>query len=165
MAGASAKSIGGFAPTALQGMLVDIPLAITEGLKALPNHLGATSRDHGAVTDAKSGATVAGKSLMWGFVDGLSDVVMQPIKGAQQEGPLGAVKGLGKGLVSLTGNTGAGMFGLFAYSSQGIATSIKSLAYRDVRKAVSTEQHREGMWMIENAVGLDADGVLRAMKA
>ncbi|KAJ4316058.1 hypothetical protein N0V84_008057 [Fusarium piperis] len=84
MAGASAKSIGKLGPTALKGMVVDIPLALTEGLKSVPRHYGGNVRDHGPVTDAKSGMVMAGKTFAWGFIDGLSDVVTEPYKGARK---------------------------------------------------------------------------------
>ncbi|KAF2278441.1 uncharacterized protein EI97DRAFT_440909 [Westerdykella ornata] len=80
---------------ALKGMTVDIPLALTEGLKNVPRHYGDTPRDHGPVTGLKSGATVTGKTFAWGFIDGVSDIVVKPNQGAQKEGMKGAVKGLG----------------------------------------------------------------------
>ncbi|TDZ75092.1 Sterol 3-beta-glucosyltransferase UGT80B1 [Colletotrichum trifolii] len=162
VAGASAKSIGKFAPTALKGMMVDIPLAITEGLRAVPKHYGDDPRSHGPVTDAKSGAIVAGKSFAWGFVDGLSDLVVQPYKGGKKDGALGAVKGVGKGVVGLTVKSGAGMFGLFAYPSAGIAKSIRSALHQGTRKKIMEERRAEGEWMLESdrAAGVDVQGVI-----
>jgi hypothetical protein len=40
-------SIAMFAPKALKGMTVDIPLALAEGLKNVPRHYGDIPRDHG----------------------------------------------------------------------------------------------------------------------
>lgn len=150
MMGASAKSIGSFAPKALKGMVVDIPLAITEGMRAVPSHYGDAVRDHGQVTDIKSGVVVAGKTFAWGFVDGLSDMVVQPYKGARKEGTLGAVKGLGKGVVNLTAKSGAGMFGMFAYPSAGIAKSLRSAVHNKTRNMIAQERHKEGRWMIQS---------------
>lgn len=149
MAGASAKSIGLLGPSAAKGMLVDIPLALTEGLRAVPKHFGTEVRTHGPVTDAKSGAVVASKTFVWGFVDGLSDLVMQPVKGASEEGAIGAAKGLGKGAVSLVAKSGAGMFGLFAYPSAGIAKSLRSAVYSGTRKTIANEKHGEGQWLLD----------------
>lgn len=148
VAGASAKSIGMLAPTAAKGMLVDFPLAITEGMKAIPQHFGTKVRHHGPVTDAKSGAAVAGKTFAWGFVDGLSDLVMEPIRGASSEGALGAVKGMGKGAVSLVAKSGAGMFGLFAYPSAGLAKSLRTAVYSGTRKMLAKAKHAEGKWLL-----------------
>lgn len=149
LAGASGKSIAMFAPKAVKGMLVDIPLALTDGLKNVPRAYGETVRDHGPVTDFKSGATVAGKTFAWGFADGLSDVVVKPYQGAQKEGAIGAAKGVGKGLVSLTTKTGAGMFGLLSYTSAGIAKSLRTAVYSGTRKCIIEARHAEGQWLVD----------------
>lgn len=146
--GASAKSIGMIGPTAAKGMLVDFPLALTEGLKSVPEHFGTKIRHHGPVTDAKSGAAVAGKTFAWGFVDGLSDLVMEPIRGAKDEGALGAFKGMGKGAVSLAAKSGAGMFGLVAYPSAGIAKSLRTAVHSGTRKVLAQAKHAEGQWLL-----------------
>ncbi|KAJ4989966.1 UDP-glucose,sterol transferase [Stagonosporopsis vannaccii] len=148
MAGASGKSIAMFAPKAVKGMMVDIPLALTDGLKNVPRAYGDKVRDHGPVTDFKSGATVAGKTFAWGFADGLSDVVMKPYQGAQKEGAVGAAKGLGKGLVNLTTKTGAGMFGLMSYTSAGIAKSLRTAVYSGTRKRILEARNAEGEWLV-----------------
>ncbi len=148
VAGASAKSIGMLGPTAAKGMLVDSPLAITEGMKSVPQLFGTKVRHHGPVTDAKSGAAVAGKTFAWGFADGLTDLVMEPIRGARDEGALGAVKGVGKGAVSLVAKSGAGMFGLFAYPSAGIAKSLRTAVHSGTRKVLAKAKHAEGQWLL-----------------
>lgn len=147
--GASAKSVGMIGPTAAKGMLVDIPLAITEGMRSVPRHLGTEVRDHGRVTDAKSGAVVAGKTFAWGFVDGLSDLVMEPVRGAGKEGAVGAFKGFGKGAASLVTKSGAGMFGLLAYPSAGIAKSLRSAVRSGTRKTIGVERLVEGQWLVK----------------
>jgi hypothetical protein len=149
LAGASGMSIAMFAPKALKGMTVDIPLALTDGLKNVPRAYGDTVRDHGPVTDFKSGAIVAGKTFAWGFIEGMSDVVVKPYQGAQKEGMKGAAKGLGKGLVNMTTKTGAGMFGLVGYTSAGIAKSLRTATYRQTRKRIAEARHAEGRWLIE----------------
>ncbi|UPX20857.1 uncharacterized protein EKO05_0011073 [Ascochyta rabiei] len=138
-----------FAPKALKSMTVDIPLALTDGLKNVPWAYGDTIRDHGPVADIKSGATVAGKTFAWGFIDGFSDVIMKPYQGAQEEGTKGAAKGLGKGLVNMTTKTGAGMFGLVSYTSAGIAKSLRTAVHMKTRKRIVDARHAEGGWLIE----------------
>lgn len=163
--GASAKSIGMIAPTYVKGTLVDVPLAITEGMRSIPRHFGTEVRDHGPVTDAKSGAVVAGKTFAWGLVDGLSDMVMEPVRGAAKEGAVGAFKGLGKGAASLVAKNGAGMFGLLAYPSAGIAKSLRSAVYSSTRKTVAKEKLVEGQWLMKGQAGhaaldLDSDEII-----
>lgn len=164
--GASAKSVALIGPTAAKGMLVDIPLAITEGMRSVPRHFGTDVRDHGRVTDAKSGAAVAGKTFAWGFVDGLSDLVMEPVRGAGKEGAVGAVKGFGKGAASLVAKSGAGMFGLLAYPSAGIAKSLRSAVRSGTRKTIEKERLVEGQWLMSGrgqgraALEMDPEAIL-----
>lgn len=151
MATASASSLGNVATNTLKGTMIDIPLALTEGLRSIPQHMGGTVRDHGAVTDAKSGSVVGAKTFAWGFIDGLSDVVMEPYRGARDEGALGAVKGVGKGTVNLVTKSGAGMFGLVAYPSAGIAKSLRTAFHTSTRKAIIQQRHKEGEWKLQTA--------------
>lgn len=61
-AGLSAgRNIGSLAGTLTKAAFVDFPMALTEGLYQMPTLYGGKVRDHGAVTDWKSGAAVAGK--------------------------------------------------------------------------------------------------------
>ena len=156
LAGASGMSIAMFAPKALKGMTVDFPLALTEGLKNVPRYYGDTPRDHGQVTGFKSGATVAGKTFAWGFIDGISDIVVKPYEGAQKEGMKGAAKGLGKGMMSMATKSGAGMFGLLGYTSDGIAKSLRTAVYTKTRKRIAEARHAEARWLIEKC-GYGAD--------
>lgn len=157
MAGASAKSIGMFAPKALKGMMVYIPLAITEGMKSVPRSYDGKVRDHGPVEDAKSGAVVAGKTFAWGFADGISDLVVEPYRGGVKGGALGAFKGVGKGVVGLTTKTGAGMFGLLAYPSAGISKSLRAAVYTKTRKSVAKARLAEGKWRVDTGKGTQDD--------
>ncbi|SCV51610.1 probable sterol glucosyltransferase [Fusarium fujikuroi] len=157
MAGASAKSAGKIGQTATKGMLVDFPLAITEGLKSVPQLYGGNVRNHGPVKDAKSGMVVAGKTFAWGFIDGLSDVVVQPYEGAKKEGALGVAKGLGKGAMSLVTKSGAGMFGLFAYPSAGISKSLRTATHGSTRKKIAEKRRAEGIWMAKSGTGAQVD--------
>jgi hypothetical protein len=151
MAGASGKSFAMFAPKATKAMLADIPMAITDGLKNVPRAYGDTVRDHGPVTGFASGATVAGKTFAYGFMDGLSGVVVKPYQGAQKEGAIGAAKGVAKGLIGLTTKTGAGMFGLVGYTGAGVAKSLRTAIYSGTRKSIAAARHAEGRWQIEQA--------------
>lgn len=148
LAAASALSVASFAPRAVKGMMVDIPLALTEGLRGVPGLYGEKVRDNGAVTNWKSGATVAGKTFAFGFMDGMSDVVMKPYQGAKKEGVLGFTKGVGKGSVSLVANSGAAMFGLLAYTGAGIAKSVRSATHTKTKKSIEDARRAEGSWLM-----------------
>lgn len=145
---ASAKSIGTFAPKALSGMIVDIPVSLADGLKALPSHYGDSMPDPGKVTGVGSGFAVAGKTFAWGMIGGLSDMVIQPYKEVKKSGAKGLANGLGKGAVGLVSKSGAGMFGIYAYSAQGIAKSLRSATHSRSRKSIEAERAFEGQWLV-----------------
>lgn len=98
----SASGVGGFFHHFSKGMLVDMPLAAADGLRAVPKMYGSQVPDHGKVKNWKTGAVVAGKNFGYGMTQGFADLVNEPLKGAQKEGALGAVKGVGKGVVNMT---------------------------------------------------------------
>ena len=62
----------------------------------------------------------------------------------------GAAKGVGKGMSSMVTKTGAGMFGLLGYTSQGIAKSLRSTVHMKTRKSIAEARHAEGRWLVEN---------------
>jgi len=57
---------------------------------------------------------------------------------------------LGKGAVGLVSKSGAGMFGVFAYSAQGIAKSLRSATHSRSRKSIKAERFFEGQWLVLN---------------
>ncbi|KAH6669186.1 hypothetical protein F5X68DRAFT_142306 [Plectosphaerella plurivora] len=162
IAGTSAKSFGMLVPKAAMAM-VDVPLAFTEGLRVMPGRLGTKVRDNGTVTDAKSGAVVAGKTMAWGLADGLSDLVMEPVRGGIKEGPKGVVLGVGRGAVSAVTKIGTGMVGLVAYPGSGIAKSIRAAVRSETGKMIANARMLEGKWLREKGrlpPGVSSDGML-----
>jgi hypothetical protein len=73
---------------------------VTRGFHNLPKLYGEEVREYENVTDLKSGLLVSAKSLGYGIGDGLMDLVVKPIEGAEQ----GGVKGFGIGLAKGIGN-------------------------------------------------------------
>jgi hypothetical protein len=72
-----------------KGMLIDMPLAVSEGLRAVPGLYGDEVKDYGTVREWKLGASFAGKNFVHGMADGFSDILTQPYKGGQEEGANG----------------------------------------------------------------------------
>ncbi|KAE9377348.1 glycosyltransferase family 1 protein [Stipitochalara longipes BDJ] len=159
---ASAKSFGNFYGKSFKGLAVDIPLAAAEGFKNIPALYGGQIRDNGPVTDWKSGVVVGGKSFFYGMTEGLTDIFVQPYKGARDEGSLGALKGIGKGTVALASKTGAGALGLVAYPGQGIAKSIRSAVRSKLRHSIEKAKHVEGEYLLKSAIekGLDFERLI-----
>lgn len=106
----SASGVGGFFKYFFKGMLVEMPLAATEGLRSLPALYGVEVREIGKVTGWRSGAVVAGRNLQYGVQDGFTDFVREPLEGGRNTGALGALKGVGKGSVSMLSKVSSGRF-------------------------------------------------------
>lgn len=150
-------------------MLIDMPLAASEGLRAVPRLYGDEVKDHGPVEDWKSGATFAGKNFVHGMADGLSDIFTQPYKGGQEEGAKGVAKGIGKGAIGLTTKVSSGMLlsiqnhrkeayvnfpaalGLVAYPAHGMMKSLYTATHSKTRKAVFQARVREGKYLAEQS--------------
>lgn len=92
-----------------KGMLIDMPLAVSDGLRAVPRLYGDEVKDHGIIRDWKSGATFAGKNFTHGMTEGLTDIFTQPYKGGREEGAKGVMKGIAKGTLVVTTKVSSGM--------------------------------------------------------
>jgi len=149
MAVASAKSLGDVCVKGVKGLAVDIPLACAQGFQNVPTWYGDEARDYGRVTDWKSGAVAGGKSFMYGMGEGLTDIFVQPYAGAQKEGTLGAVKGVGKGTVSLVTKTASGLLGLVAYPGQGLSKSIRTAVKSTTRKNIIKARRTESEFLMQ----------------
>lgn len=112
MSAASASGVAEFFKS-YAGGFVTIPYAFTEGFRNIPHLYGEEVRDIGTITDWKSGTAAGARAVVYGVVDGVSDVFVLPYKGAQQEGALGAVKGVGKGLAGMSSKLFTGKFPIF----------------------------------------------------
>jgi hypothetical protein len=146
-----ARGFGKAGNTFLKGGLVDIPFALAEGLRNAPAMYGDKPRDLGPVTDWKTGGIVAGKGLVFGLYDGISGLVMEPVKGAKKEGALGALKGFGIGLGGIYWKPNAGLAGLLGYTIQGIYKSVYSAIHTGTRKNIAAARRQEGVWLLARA--------------
>ncbi|KAG4433698.1 hypothetical protein IFR05_010807, partial [Cadophora sp. M221] len=160
MAVASINSLGRVVVSYSKGVLVDIPLAATEGMRAVPRLYGGEVKEHAPITDWKSGSSVAGKNFVSGIYEGFTDIFVQTYKGKEAEGAVGVAKGLSKGLLSVTMKTGAATIGLVAYSSQGIYRSIRTAVKSKTRKMIEEAKLREGEWILENGGANDLSHVI-----
>ncbi|KAL4887571.1 hypothetical protein BJY04DRAFT_225521 [Aspergillus karnatakaensis] len=145
----SAKSFGKAVGYWYKGVLVDMPLAVSEGLRAVPKLYGEEVKDHGNVKDWKSGASFAGKNFVHGMADGLSGLFTQPVKGAQEEGALGALKGVAKGTLGAATGVGSAALGLVAYPAHGMMKSLHTATHSKTRKRVLQARLEEGKYLGE----------------
>ncbi|KIY00069.1 uncharacterized protein Z520_03754 [Fonsecaea multimorphosa CBS 102226] len=154
MAGASAMSISHITGIVIKGSLVDIPVAVAEGLRNTPKLYGQEVPDHAAVTDWKSGITVAGTTFVHQMAQGLTDLVVQPAKGLAREGVIGFGKGIGKGALQTATKPTAACMGLIGYTGQGIYKSIYSAVHSKTKKSVASAQRVQDKYFIR-AIGTD----------
>lgn len=145
------RGFGKAGNTILKGGLIDIPFALAEGLRNAPAMYGDRPRDFGPVTDWKTGGAVAGKGLFFGIYDGITGLVIEPVKGAKQEGALGALKGFGKGLGGIYWKPNAGLAGLLGYTMQGIYKSVYSAIHTGTRRGIAAARREEGIWLLAKA--------------
>lgn len=146
-----ARGFGKAGNTILKGGLIDIPFALAEGLRNAPAMYGDNPRDFGPVTDWKTGGVAAGKGLFFGIYDGITGLVTEPVKGAKQEGALGALKGFGKGLGGIYWKPNAGVAGLLGYTMQGIYKSVYSAIHTRTRKGIAAARREEGVWLLSRS--------------
>lgn len=87
-------------------------LGLARGFRNVPKlYNDDTVRSVDKVTNFQSGLKVAGKELGYGFFDGISGLVTQPLRGAEKGGAAGLVKGFGKGIGGLITKPAAGAYG------------------------------------------------------
>jgi len=72
---------------------------------------------------AKEGFKHGGKALGMSVFDGVTGIVMDPVRGAQQDGLKGFGKGIGKGLVGVVAKPVVGSLDLVSKTSEGISVS------------------------------------------
>lgn len=100
---------------------MDFTMSLAQGFHNAPKLYGDTTvRKPTKVTDFRSGLTAAGKEFGYGFYDGITGLVTQPVQGARKEGAAGLVKGLAKGAFGLVLKPGASIWGVPGYTFKGI---------------------------------------------
>ncbi|KAJ6442575.1 UDP-glucose,sterol transferase [Purpureocillium lavendulum] len=161
----SAAGVGNFVKHFYKGMLLDVPLAVTEGMRNAPRLYGGDVYDPGDVVDWKTGGLAAGRNLSHGFVEGFRGLVMEPIRGAEHEGAVGAARGAGVGLLNFGTKVSSGALGLVAYSGQGLYQSLRAAARSGTSRLIKEARRAEGPYAIGSAGDVDAQAVARAFRA
>ncbi|EGX96337.1 glucosyl/glucuronosyl transferase, putative [Cordyceps militaris CM01] len=113
------------------------------------------------VTDLSSGIKVAGKELGYGFFDGISGLVRQPLHGAEKEGAVGLVKGFGKGIGGLILKPAAGIFGLPGYAMQGVHAEFGKHMSRSVYNYIISSRIKQGEQALMKASQGECEDILR----
>ncbi|WAO95183.1 Glyco-transf-28 domain-containing protein [Fusarium falciforme] len=159
VASASASGVGGFFKSYGRGFYVDLPLAVTEGFRAVPKLYGEKVPENEPVHDWQSGARVGGVNFVRGISEGFADLFVQPYKGGRDGGALGAAKGVGKGVVGMASKTASATLGVVAYPGHGIYQSLRTLVHSGARKAIKLARRQEGEYLT-NTQQLDVPLIL-----
>ena len=113
----------GFAKSgrALAKAPMDLSLAIAQGFHNAPRLYGdETVRAPIRITGFHSGLRAAGEGFTLGIYDGVTGLVLQPYHGAKENGPIGFVQGLGKGIGGFVLKDLAAIFGPVGYTLKGV---------------------------------------------
>jgi UDP:flavonoid glycosyltransferase YjiC (YdhE family) len=104
---------------------MDFTLSLAQGFHNAPKLYGDTTvRKTEKITGLQSGLRVAGKEFGYGFYDGITGLLTQPIAGARKEGAAGFIKGAAKGVGGLILKPGAGIWGLSGYTAKGVYAEL-----------------------------------------
>ncbi|KAE9373572.1 glycosyltransferase family 1 protein [Stipitochalara longipes BDJ] len=141
-------------------------LGLAQGFQSIPLAYGDTmTREREKVRGVASGVRVGSKELAYGFYDGITGLVTQPIRGAQERGVIGAIAGIGKGVGGLVLKPGAGLFGLPAYSLQGISVGLHKLFAADHDRYIQDNRLAQGMNELSSCSEEQQEEITRAWTA
>ncbi|KAG0651425.1 UDP-glucose:sterol glucosyltransferase 80B1 [Hyphodiscus hymeniophilus] len=131
---------------------MDFTLGIARGFHNAPKLYGDdTVRPQEKVTDFQSGLKAAGKEFGYGFYDGISGLITQPIRGAEKEGAAGLFKGIGKGIGGLILKPGAAIWGLPGYTFMGIHKEVRKLFGSSVLNYMISARTAQGFEEYKNS--------------
>lgn len=108
-------------PQGIAGIILDVH----EGFDSIPRQIGSNVRERGPVDDLQSGFVEGGKGLFYGWWDGITGLVTEPLEGGRKEGALGVIKGMGRSYVNVTARPAAGILGAMALPIHGISKSLR----------------------------------------
>ncbi|KAL1645984.1 hypothetical protein SLS58_003404 [Diplodia intermedia] len=123
---------------------------LARGFNNVPRLYGdETVREEDRIDGVASGLVAAGKGLGYGLFDGITGLFVQPVKGAQKEGPVGFLKGFGKGLGGIVCKPAAGKsFSSFLSDCSLIswktgALGVPGYAFTGIQRSIEKELSRK----------------------
>ena len=124
---------------------MDVTVALTKGFHNFPKLWGdETVRPQEKVVDFKSGVVAVGKELGYGWYDGFTGLVTQPWRGAQKEGSIGFLKGIGKGLGGFVAKPTAGFAGVLGHTMKGVHKEMQKLFGSNVQNHIVASRVAQG---------------------
>lgn len=139
-----ARAVGRIVSVGMKSPM-DFTMSLAKGFHNAPKLYGDTTvRKSDKITGIQSGFKAAGKEFGYGFYDGITGLVTQPLAGAQKEGVAGFMKGAAKGIGGLILKPGAGIWGLPGYTAKGIYASLRSMFGSSVHNYVIAARTAQG---------------------
>jgi len=110
-----------------------------------------TVRRRDNITGFGSGVKVASKEVYYGLYDGITGLVTQPYSGAKRDGPIGFVKGVGRGIGGLMFKTTAAAFGMPGYTLKGLEKQLEKRYSRGLKANLLVVRIKQGILAFERA--------------
>jgi UDP:flavonoid glycosyltransferase YjiC (YdhE family) len=144
---------------------MDFTLSLARGFHNAPKLYGDdTVRHNEKITNLQSGLKVAGKEFGYGFFDGITGLVTQPLRGAQREGAAGFFKGAAKGMAGLVLKPAAGIWGLPGYTAKGIYSEISKHFGSSVQNYIIAARTAQGFEDWKNSTPEERMKIVNAWK-
>ncbi|KAJ7582522.1 glycosyltransferase family 1 protein [Mycena floridula] len=146
--------------TAIPLGVMKIVTSVHEGFQNVPNLLGSEPvRAPGKVTDFQSGIKEAGKGLFYGYYDGITGLIREPVQGAKKE-----VRATEVSVVNVTMRPAAGIVGVVSHPLQGAWKSLQGSVAREEQKTRMSdgEEAFRGSSRMERAEVLEKFDALKA---
>lgn len=119
------KGVGRIVGAGLKSPM-DFTMALAKGFHNAPKLYGDdTVRPAENITGVKSGLMAASRGFGFGVYDGITGLITQPLRGAEKDGAVGLIKGIGKGVGGLILKPGAAIWGLPGYAMTGVYKEIQ----------------------------------------
>ncbi|EED21405.1 UDP-glucose,sterol transferase, putative [Talaromyces stipitatus ATCC 10500] len=136
-------------------------MAVAKGFHNAPLLYGDdTVREQPKVTGIKSGFKAAGKEFGYGFYDGISGLATQPVQGVIKEGPVGAIKGITKGIGGLIFKPAAAVWSLTGYPMSGIYKEIQKRFGESVENYIMASRCAQGLADLSNCTTEEKENIL-----
>lgn len=144
---------------------MDFTLSLAKGFHNAPKLYGDdTVRQNEKIVGLHSGLKVARKELTYGFYDGITGLVTQPLQGAKKEGAAGFFKGAAKGLGGLVLKPAAGIWGLPGYTAKGIYSEISKHFGSSVQNYIIAARTAQGFEDWKNSSPEERQNIVNAWK-
>ncbi|CZR52709.1 related to sterol glucosyltransferase [Phialocephala subalpina] len=120
-----------------------------------------TVRRRENITGFGSGVKVAANEVIYGLFDGVTGIVRLPVRGARKSGPMGFIKGIGKGLGALPLKVTAAAFGMPGYTLKGLEKQLEKRYSRGLKASLLVVRIKQGIMAFERSSEEEREEVRR----